>query len=726
MTFKYKFGAASLLSLALFTGLAQAESGGSQQQPPVVDQSAQPAAQAVPDEVMALINDKRASSELSEEDLIRRLKAARRAMKMEGLPEDLRGQLQALADADKAELDNRKAAAQPPAPTEQPKANDAADQQQPAQQPAAEQPTQQPDAIPDQVLALMKDKRPSSDLSVEELSQRFKAARKALKIEGLPDKARASLQAMAQADKAELESRNAAAQTQKPAEAPAVTEAPKKAETPPAPAELSPEATQLMADTRPADSLSADELMARMKLARRLAREESLPADARDKFQAMATEARNVLMARDTQAQPQTQPATPAKQPETAPAIIAKPTTEAATTAPPAPEPAQTDKKQTQALDGNAGDPVAEQKAKAFLNDATPAASLNDDALRTKLDAMRDLLAENELSGDTERALRKKLRDEREVLRARLADAKAKEEAKALADAQAKQQAQPQAQQPGVTKPRKKFDFNIVINAETPQQDILRDRRRSEDLAPEELRRRIQTYRDVQGDRRYLDFDPGMRDYWRQTMARDRAILRQRMMEERAMREADLRSRQEDFSIDDMDYAGRRPPQDVFAAEVDDQQIEDVIVAPPRKVFKKRFTVNDIASNSQLRNSVGRIEVDTIHFGFNEAFVREEEVDSLDQVASVMEKVLRKYPREVFLIEGHTDAVGSDAYNIKLSKARAEAVKRTLSTYYLIPAKNLQTVGLGERYLKIPTADPEPENRRVSVSRITSLVGEVP
>ena len=57
-----------------------------------------------------------------------------------------------------------------------------------------------------------------------------------------------------------------------------------------------------------------------------------------------------------------------------------------------------------------------------------------------------------------------------------------------------------------------------------------------------------------------------------------------------------------------------------------------------------------------------------------------------------------------------------------LSKLRAESVKRMMTTYYVIPAKNLRTVGLGERFLKIPTADPEPENRRVSVARITPLL----
>jgi outer membrane protein OmpA-like peptidoglycan-associated protein len=80
-------------------------------------------------------------------------------------------------------------------------------------------------------------------------------------------------------------------------------------------------------------------------------------------------------------------------------------------------------------------------------------------------------------------------------------------------------------------------------------------------------------------------------------------------------------------------------------------------------------------------------------------------------------------PDEVFMIEGHTDAVGSDASNLELSRQRSSAVKEALSTYYVIPEENLKTVGFGERYLKIPTAEPEAENRRVSIARITALVG---
>ena len=68
--------------------------------------------------------------------------------------------------------------------------------------------------------------------------------------------------------------------------------------------------------------------------------------------------------------------------------------------------------------------------------------------------------------------------------------------------------------------------------------------------------------------------------------------------------------------------------------------------------------------------------------------------------------------------------MGSDEYNLKLSRQRAEAVRKILLEFYNIAEENLMTVGLGERYLKIPTPDPEQENRRVTVRRATPLLSE--
>ena len=113
-----------------------------------------------------------------------------------------------------------------------------------------------------------------------------------------------------------------------------------------------------------------------------------------------------------------------------------------------------------------------------------------------------------------------------------------------------------------------------------------------------------------------------------------------------------------------------------------------------------------------------------MRFGFNEAFVRAEEVEKLDRIAEVMERSWQ-HPGEVFMIEGHTDAVGSDACNLKLSRERAAAVKKALTTYYVIPPENLQGRGLWRALPQDPdrrsrTGEPprlgEPRHRRWSAN----------
>jgi outer membrane protein OmpA-like peptidoglycan-associated protein len=69
----------------------------------------------------------------------------------------------------------------------------------------------------------------------------------------------------------------------------------------------------------------------------------------------------------------------------------------------------------------------------------------------------------------------------------------------------------------------------------------------------------------------------------------------------------------------------------------------------------------------------------------------------------------------VFLVGGHTDAKGSDGYNLSLSERRAAAVKQYLGQHFGIPHDSLVVVGFGKEHLKI-TADPYAEaNRRVQV-----------
>jgi outer membrane protein OmpA-like peptidoglycan-associated protein len=68
-----------------------------------------------------------------------------------------------------------------------------------------------------------------------------------------------------------------------------------------------------------------------------------------------------------------------------------------------------------------------------------------------------------------------------------------------------------------------------------------------------------------------------------------------------------------------------------------------------------------------------------------------------------------------FMLAGHTDGKGSDAFNQDLSERRAEAVKRYLIARYKLPAGNLIAVGYGKSMLKNKDNPLAAENRRVQV-----------
>ena len=89
-----------------------------------------------------------------------------------------------------------------------------------------------------------------------------------------------------------------------------------------------------------------------------------------------------------------------------------------------------------------------------------------------------------------------------------------------------------------------------------------------------------------------------------------------------------------------------------------------------------------------------------------------------------MEAILDQDPDTIFLIEGHTDAIGSEISNLALSDRRAESIAIALSEYFNIPPENLITQGYGEAYLKVPTLKAERSNRRVAVRNITNLLRE--
>lgn len=136
----------------------------------------------------------------------------------------------------------------------------------------------------------------------------------------------------------------------------------------------------------------------------------------------------------------------------------------------------------------------------------------------------------------------------------------------------------------------------------------------------------------------------------------------------------------------------------------------------------RTYSLTQVREIRELRELAPEILSEPVTFATASAVVRPSEAAKLVQLGRLMQQLIAENPREVFLIEGHTDAVGSAAYNLALSDRRAESVALALSEYFGVPPENMVVQGYGKRFLKVPTLEAEPQNRRVAVRRVSWLI----
>jgi outer membrane protein OmpA-like peptidoglycan-associated protein len=160
----------------------------------------------------------------------------------------------------------------------------------------------------------------------------------------------------------------------------------------------------------------------------------------------------------------------------------------------------------------------------------------------------------------------------------------------------------------------------------------------------------------------------------------------------------------------------------VDTEELPPQRIVEVLEAPPLERLERAYTLDEIRYSITLRDRMRRIDLNTINFETGSWQVDEDQVPRLTAIAEAVSAVVRRNPNEMFLIEGHTDAVGSDVDNLSLSDRRAESVALVLTQNFQVPPENLTTQGYGAHELKVQTMDPSRENRRVTIRRITPLL----
>jgi len=124
----------------------------------------------------------------------------------------------------------------------------------------------------------------------------------------------------------------------------------------------------------------------------------------------------------------------------------------------------------------------------------------------------------------------------------------------------------------------------------------------------------------------------------------------------------------------------------------------------------------DAKSLARDMSSTGHASVYGINFDFNKATVKPESESTLQEIA----KLLKQTPEMNLYVVGHTDNVGGIENNMRLSRARADAVVKALETTYGVPQNRLQPYGVGPL---APVATNETEEGR-ALNRRVELVKE--
>ena len=148
------------------------------------------------------------------------------------------------------------------------------------------------------------------------------------------------------------------------------------------------------------------------------------------------------------------------------------------------------------------------------------------------------------------------------------------------------------------------------------------------------------------------------------------------------------------------------------AAELSEQEIIDrferqktrgLSIAPSEEQQEASETGAAIESDIPQEEQVNI----SIEFDFDSASLRPDQRPKLANLCSAMQSA----DVELFRVVGHTDAAGTDDYNERLSRLRAEEVVRYLVSDCGISADRLEAVGMGERNLY------DAENPRADVNR---------
>jgi outer membrane protein OmpA-like peptidoglycan-associated protein len=126
----------------------------------------------------------------------------------------------------------------------------------------------------------------------------------------------------------------------------------------------------------------------------------------------------------------------------------------------------------------------------------------------------------------------------------------------------------------------------------------------------------------------------------------------------------------------------------------------------------RSLSLNEREQIAEIASTKPKIDLD-IQFDLNSANITETSMPSVQALGKALTDANLK--GSTFVVAGHTDAIGGDAYNQDLSERRADTIKRYLTEKFGIAGTDLVAVGYGKTKPKDPNAPMDPINRRVQV-----------
>ena len=158
------------------------------------------------------------------------------------------------------------------------------------------------------------------------------------------------------------------------------------------------------------------------------------------------------------------------------------------------------------------------------------------------------------------------------------------------------------------------------------------------------------------------------------------------------------------------------------ASQSDVNALRLALLADRNSRLDRTFSLRQVRQIRQVRELAPEVQLDTVTFATGSAAIDPSQAEELTNLGLAIADIIKDEPGQVFLIEGHTDAVGDAGYNLALSDRRAETVALALTEYFGVPPENLITQGYGESVLKVQTLAAERENRRAAIRNITTLL----